>query len=67
MHVDYLFDKMNVYFLKYSMETDAQIAGENKRKYKYKFPPKVDEWSEFQSRQTHRKLYYITTTIGCTK
>ena len=50
--VQYTFDKMNVYFLKHSMETDAQMAGENKRKYKYKFPPKVDEWLEFQSRKT---------------
>ena len=49
--VQYTFDKMNAYFLKYSMETDAQIAGENPRKYKYKFPPKVDEWLVFQSRK----------------
>ena len=33
------------------METDAQIAGENPRKYKYKFLPKVDEWLLFQSRK----------------
>ena len=49
--VQYTFDKMNAYFVKYSMETDAQIAGENPRKYKYKFPPKVDEWLLFQSRK----------------
>ena len=30
-------------------ENDMQIAGENKRKYTYKFSPKVDEWLEFQS------------------
>jgi len=49
--VQYTFDKMNAYFLKHSMETDKQIAGENKKKYKYKFPPKVDEWLEGQSRK----------------
>ena len=32
--VQYTFDKMNAYFVKYLMETDAQIAGENPRKYK---------------------------------
>ena len=47
--VQYTFDRMNEYFLKYSMETDKQIAGENKDKHKYNFPPKVEEWLEFQS------------------
>ena len=49
--VQYTFDKMNEYFLKHSMETDKQIAGENKDKHKYNFPPKVEEWLEFQSRK----------------
>ena len=49
--VQYTFDKMNGYFLKYSMETDKQIAGENKDKHKYYFPPKVEEWLDFQSRK----------------
>ncbi|KAE8796099.1 putative 26S proteasome non-ATPase regulatory subunit 3 [Hordeum vulgare] len=38
-------------FTKYSQETDDQIAGENKKKYKYQFPPKVDKWMVFQSRK----------------
>ena len=66
--VQYTFDKMNAYFVKYSMETDAQIAGENPRKYKYKFPPKVDEWLYFNhGRRTQKKLYYMTTKSGSTK
>ena len=66
--VQYTFDKMNAYFVKYSMETDAQIAGENPRKYKYKFPPKVDEWLYFNhGRRTQKKLYYMTTKSGSMK
>ena len=34
--VQYTFEKMNAYFLKYSMETDKQIAGENKENHKYR-------------------------------
>ncbi|KAE8804870.1 hypothetical protein D1007_19109 [Hordeum vulgare] len=49
--VQYTFDKLRAYFLKYSQETDDQIAGENKKKYKYQFPPKVDKWMVFQSRK----------------
>jgi hypothetical protein len=41
--VRYIFDKLNEYFLKYSDETDRQIAGDNTQKHKYKYPPKVDE------------------------
>ncbi|KAE8788107.1 hypothetical protein D1007_37892 [Hordeum vulgare] len=39
--VQYTFSKLRAYFLKYSQETDDQIVGENKKKYKYQFPPKV--------------------------
>ncbi|KAE8779722.1 hypothetical protein D1007_47295 [Hordeum vulgare] len=49
--VQYTFDKLRAYFLKYSQETDDQIAEENKKKYKYQFPPKVDKWMVFQSRK----------------
>ena len=49
--VQYTFDKLRAYFLKYSQEIDDQIAGENKKKYKYQFPPKVDKWMVFQSRK----------------
>ncbi|KAE8803040.1 hypothetical protein D1007_21251 [Hordeum vulgare] len=49
--VQYTFDKLRAYFLKYSQETDDQIAGENKKKYMYQFPPKVDKWMVFQSRK----------------
>ncbi|KAE8807812.1 hypothetical protein D1007_15975 [Hordeum vulgare] len=49
--VQYTFDKLRAYFLTYSQETDDQIAGENKKKYKYQFPPKVDKWMVFQSRK----------------
>ncbi|KAE8821244.1 hypothetical protein D1007_00628 [Hordeum vulgare] len=47
--VQYTFDKLRAYFLKYSQETDDQIAGENKKRYKYQFPPKVDKWMVFDS------------------
>ena len=47
--VEYTFTKLNHYFIKYSKETDKQIAGKNKDKYK--FPPKVDTFMEFQSRK----------------
>ncbi|KAE8809295.1 hypothetical protein D1007_14078 [Hordeum vulgare] len=46
-------------FTKYSQETDDQIAGENKKKYKYQFPPKVDKWMVFQSRKANSQ----TTTL----
>ena len=49
--VQYTFDKLREYFLKYSIETCKQIAGENKKKYKFKFPPKVEKWMTFQSRK----------------
>ena len=49
--VQYTFDKINVCFLKYLMETDKQIACENKEKHKYNFPSKVEEWLEFESRK----------------
>src|ERR1043165_9723692 len=49
--VQYTWTKLNHYFLKYSKETDRQIAGKNKANYKYKFPPKVDELMEIQSRK----------------
>ena len=54
--VQYTFEKLNVYFLKYSEETDKQIAGENKDKYKYDYPPKVDEFMEFQSRKADSQV-----------
>ena len=41
--VQYTFDKLNVYFQKYSEETDDQIAGKNKMKKKYKYPPEADK------------------------
>ena len=37
--VQYTFDKLREYFLHYSEETDKQIAGENKKKKTYKYPP----------------------------
>ena len=49
--VQYTFDKLREYFLKYSIETCKQIAGENKKKYKFKFPPKVEKWMTFQSQK----------------
>ncbi|XP_010233243.1 uncharacterized protein LOC104583173 [Brachypodium distachyon] len=49
--VQYTFDKMNGYFLKYSEETDRQIAGKNRAKKKYMYPPKVDAWITFQTRK----------------
>ncbi|KAK1605283.1 hypothetical protein QYE76_028956 [Lolium multiflorum] len=55
--VRYTFDKMNTYFLKYSDETDMQIAGTfKKNKHKYKYPPKIDEWMEFQSRKADSQV-----------
>jgi hypothetical protein len=49
--VQYTFDKLNAYFLEYSVETDTHIAGMNKRKKKYKYPPRVDKWLRFESRK----------------
>jgi hypothetical protein len=55
--VRYTFDKMNTYFLKYSDETDMQIAGMfKKNKHKYKYPPKIDDWMEFQSRKADSQV-----------
>ena len=47
---------MNGYFLKYSHETDRHIAGDNKNKYKYKFPPKFDDWMQFQTRKADSQV-----------
>ena len=49
--VQYTFEKLNVYFQNYSQETAEQIAGENKDKYKYEYPPKVDTFMENESRK----------------
>ena len=49
--VQYTFYKLNEYFQKYSQETAEQIAGENKDKYKYEYPPRVDTFMENESRK----------------
>ena len=50
--VQYTFDKLNVYFQKYSEETDDQIAGKTITNKKYKYPPEVDKWVSHQSRKS---------------
>ena len=57
--VQYTFTKLNEYFLKYSLETDMQIAGENKHKYYYEFPPKVDKFREFELRKADSQVSTI--------
>jgi hypothetical protein len=49
--VQYTFQKFNVYFSEVLRRTDKKIEGENKGKYKYDYPPKVNEFMEFQSRK----------------
>ena len=49
--VQYTFDKLREYFLHYSKETDKQIAGDNKKKFKFQYPPKVTDWIHFQDRK----------------
>jgi hypothetical protein len=55
--VRYTFDRMNMYFLNYSDETNMEIAGMfKKNKHKYKYPPKIDESMEFQSRKAESQV-----------
>jgi hypothetical protein len=49
--VEYTFQKLNVYFQKYSEETSNLMSGKNKAKKMYKYPPKVDDWMEYQARK----------------
>ena len=49
--VEYTFQKLNVYFQKYSEETSNLMSGKNKAKKMYKYPPKVDDWMEHQARK----------------
>ena len=47
--VEYTFQKMNEYFLNYSKLTAKRIAGKNKRKKAFKYPPKIDKWMTYQT------------------
>mgnify|MGYP005849658075 CR=1 FL=1 len=49
--VEYTFQKLNFYFQKYSEETSNLMSGKNKARKMYKYPPKVDDWMEYQARK----------------
>ena len=50
--VQYTFTKLNEYFLNYSLETDKHME-------KLKYPPKVDEFVEFESRKADSQVATI--------
>jgi hypothetical protein len=67
--VRYTFDKLNMYFLNYSDETDKRIARMfKKNKHKYKYPSKINEWMEIQLQKVDSKLpHYLITMSSFTK
>ena len=60
---EYTFQKMNEYFLKYSEETANQIAPKKKDDKVYKYPPKVDNWIEYQARKADSHKVQCFETI----